>query len=175
MNEVADKYADRDVGSIFVYAREAHPGENYSYHRTMDDKIRNAQGFRKEYNVTRPIYLDDLTGDCHIAYGGRSNMTYIFNRAGIPLYRAEWTDGKSAENAVIYYLDVLERRRNRERLAPFKVERIDYRDVDKERRMEGLAKAGPRALAEWQAMYDQNKLNFKPATDPGDKNNPSPI
>ena len=175
MNAVADKYADQGVGSIFVYAREAHPGENISYHRTMADKIHNAQAFRAEYNVTRQIYLDDLTGDGHIAYGGGSNMTYIFNRAGTPLYRSMWTDALSAENAVIYYLDVLERRRNREKLAPFKVERIDYRDVDKERRIEGLAKAGPSALAEWQTLYDKNILTFKPATDPGDKNTPSPI
>ena len=167
MNAAATRLAELGVGSIFLYTHEAHPGEHYPHHQTMADKIRAAQGLRDHYGVNRPIYLDDIAGDCHIAYGGRANMTWIFNRSGIPLYRAQWTDAKSAENAVLYYLDVLQRRRKRERLAPFKVERLDYRDVNREQRMAGLAKAGPKALDDWLKLYEADKLFFKPATDPG--------
>jgi len=133
----------------------------------MADKVRAAQALRDHYGVNRSIYLDDITGELHRAYGGRANMTWVFNKAGIPLYRSEWTDAPSCENAVEYYLDVQERRRNRERLAPFKVERIDYRDVNKEKRLEGLAKAGPKAVDDWVKLYEQDKLFFKPADDPG--------
>lgn len=167
MNEAAERLADREVGSIFLYTHEAHPGENYPPHRTMADKVRAAQGLREHYGVNRPIYLDDITGDLHIAYGGLANMTWIFNKAGTPLYRSQWTDSPSSENAITYYLDVLERRRNRERLAPFKVERIDYRDVNKEKRLAGLAKAGQKAVDDWVKLYEQDKLFFKPADDPG--------
>jgi len=167
MNAAAERLAEREVGSIFLYTHEAHPGENYPEHRTMTDKVRAAQALRDHYGVNRPIYLDDITGDLHIAYGGRANMTWVFNKAGIPLYRSDWTDAPSCVNAVEYYLDVQERRRNRERLAPFKVERIDYRDVNKEKRLEGLAKAGPKAVDDWVKLYEQDKLFFKPADDPG--------
>lgn len=167
MNASAAKLADQSVGSILIYTNEAHPGENYPAHRTMEDKIRAAQKLRDHYEVDRPIFIDDITGDLHLAFGGRSNMTWIFNRAGSPLYRSNWTDALSSENAVIYYLDVLERRRNREKLAPFKVERLDYRDVNKEKRIEGIALAGKQAIDEWSAMYDKGQLYFKPETDPG--------
>ena len=167
MNASAKRLAERGVGSVFLYTHEAHPGENYPEHRTMADKVRAAQALRDHYGVNRSIYLDDITGELHRAYGGRANMTWVFNKAGIPLYRSEWTDAPSCENAVEYYLDVQERRRNRERLAPFKVERIDYRDVNKEKRLEGLAKAGPKAVDDWVKLYEQDKLFFKPADDPG--------
>ena len=133
----------------------------------MADKVRAAQALRDHYGVNRPIYLDAITGDLHIQYGGRANMTWIFNKAGVPLYKSDWTDAPSSENAIFYYLDVLARRRNREKLAPFKVERIDYRDVDKEKRLEGLAKAGQKAVDDWVNLYEQDKLFFKPADDPG--------
>ena len=167
MNASAERLAERGVGSIFLYTHEAHPGENYPEHRTMADKIRAAQGLRDHYGVNRPIYLDDIAGDLHIQYGGLANMTWIFNKSGVALYRSRWTDAPSAENAVEYYLDVQQRRRNREKLAPFKVERIDYRDVNREKRLEGLAKAGQKAVDDWTKLYKQDKLFFKPATDPG--------
>ena len=167
MNASAERLAEHGVGSIFLYTHEAHPGENYPEHRTMADKVRAAQALRDHYGVNRPIYIDDIAGDLHIAYGGLANMTWIFNKGGTALYRSRWTDAPSSENAVEYYLDVQRRRRNREKLAPFKVERIDYRDVNKEKRLEGLAKAGPKAVDDWVKLYEQDKLFFKPANDPG--------
>ena len=167
MNASAERLAEHDVGSIFLYTHEAHPGENYPEHKTMADKIRAAQGLRNHYGVNRPIYLDDIAGDLHIQYGGLANMTWIFNKSGVALYRSRWTDAPSSENAVEYYLDVQQRRRNREKLAPFMVERIDYRDVNREKRLEGLAAAGQKAVDDWVKLYEQDKLFFKPADDPG--------
>ncbi len=169
MNAVADQYQDQGVGSIFLYTHEAHPGENYRHHQSMEDKLRAARALQERDGVSRTIYLDALDGACHRRFGALANMTWIFNRSGMPLYKSDWTDAKSAENAVIYYLDVLDRRRNREKLAPFKVERLDYRDVDKEKRLAGLLRAGPQALSDWQTLYDQGKLFFKPDDDPGAK------
>ncbi len=167
MNESAVRLAEHGVGSIFLYTHEAHPGENYPEHRSMEDKIRAAQALRDHYGVNRPIYLDHLAGDLHIAYGGLANMTWIFNKSGVALYRSRWTDAPSSETAALYYVDVQERRKNREKLAPFMVERIDYRDVNKEKRLEGLAKAGQKAVDDWVKLYEQDKLFFKPADDPG--------
>lgn len=149
MNSIADKYADQDVGSIFLYTNEAHPGEHYPHHTSMEQKRTQAAALQDVYGVSRPIIVDSLDGACHRTYGGNPNMTWIFNKAGTPIYKSSWTDANSVENAIIYYLDVLERRRNRERLAPFHVQRIDYRIQDKVQFDAGLERAGQRAVREF--------------------------
>ena len=151
MNDLANDYADRQVGSIFLYTNEAHPGENYPHLTSMAQKVDHAHAMREVYGVTRPILLDALDGACHRAFGSMPNMTWIFNRSGVPIYKADWTDVNSVRNALEYYLDVAERRRNRERLVPFHVERLDYRESDRDRFYEGLARSGPKAVREFEA------------------------
>ncbi len=153
MNALADKYADQDIGSIFLYTHEAHPGENYRHHTAMADKYRHAHALRDVLGVTRPILLDALDGACHRTYGSMPNMTWIFNKAGIPIYKSNWSDSNSAENAIAYYLDMVQRRRDRERLAPFKVERLDYRNQDREQFFAGLERNGPRAVREYKEAF----------------------
>ena len=142
MNRIAEKFAERNVGSIFLYTNEAHPGEHYPPLRSMAQKFIHARALRDHYGVTRPIMLDALDGACHRAYGSMPNMTWIFNRSGLPIYKSDWTDAASVENAIEYFLEVTERRKNRERLAPFRVERLDYRNQDQQRFYDGLATNG---------------------------------
>ncbi len=153
MNAIADRYLDQDVGSIFLYTNEAHPGEHYPHHTSVEQKFRHAHALRDVYGVTRPILVDNLEGDCHRAYGSMPNMTWIFNKAGVPVYKSDWTDANSVENAVIYLLGVLERRRNGERMAPFHVDRIDYRVQDQERFYAGLARSGEKAVTEFREAF----------------------
>lgn len=150
MNAIADKYAEQGVGSFFLYTNEAHPGENVGRLTSMADKMAHAKLLAEDYGVTRPILLDSYEGDCHIAYGSMPNMTWIFNRAGVALYKSDWSDANSVENAIQYYLDVAIRRRGRERLAPFRVERVDYRNQDREQFFAGLERNGPRAVSEFE-------------------------
>jgi hypothetical protein len=149
MNAIADKYAVQKVGSIFLYTNEAHPGENYPHHTSFAQKLKHAQALRDILNVARPILADALDGSCHLAYGSMPNMTWIFNKAGIPIYKSDWTDAESVENALIYFLNVAQRRRERERLAPFRVERLDYRKSNREEFYAGLELSGPKAVREF--------------------------
>ncbi|RMF76876.1 MAG: hypothetical protein D6737_19305 [Chloroflexi bacterium] len=153
MNAIAARYRDREVGSIFLYTHEAHPGEYYPHLTSMEQKFQHAQALRDVYGVTRQIVLDSLDGACHRAYGGNPNMTWIFNRSGLVLYKSDWTDANSVEAALQYYLDVQERRQARERLAPFKVERVDYRNTDREQFFAGLERNGPRAVEEYKRAF----------------------
>jgi len=153
MNAIAQKYTDDDVGSIFLYTHEAHPGENYPHHTSFEQKLRHAQALHDEYGVTRPIWVDALTGDCHRAYGSMPNMTWVFNRGGIPVYKSDWTDAHSVDSAVAYYLSASQRRKNGARLAPFKVERVDYRDADRDAFFAGLARSGPKAVKEFKEAF----------------------
>ena len=111
MNNIADRYAGQDVGSIFLYTNEAHPGEYYPHHTSMKQKLQHAQDMRDVLGVQRLIFIDALDGACHRTFGSMPNMTWIFARSGIPIYKAVWTDVHSVENALIYFLNVLRRRR----------------------------------------------------------------
>ncbi|RMG90275.1 MAG: hypothetical protein D6706_19940 [Chloroflexi bacterium] len=149
MNALAEQYAEYEVGSIFIYTHEAHPGENYPHHTSMEQKFAHARALRDLLGVTRPILVDALDGACHRAYGSMPNMSWIFNRAGIPIYKADWTDSNSVANAIQYFVDVTRRRREKERLVPFRVERLDFRTSDQEEFYKGLERSGPKAVREF--------------------------
>ena len=153
MNQIAEKYAEKGVGSIFLYTHEAHPGEYYPHLTSMDQKFRHARDLRDVLGVSRTILVDALDGACHRAFGSMPNMTWIFNRAGIPIYKSDWTDANSVENAIEYFLDVSERRKSRERLAPFNVQRLDYRNQDQEGFYRGLERNGPKAVQEFREAF----------------------
>ena len=153
MNEIANRFASKDVGSIFLYTHEAHPGENYPHLTSFKQKLRHARDLRDVYGVTRPILVDSLDGACHRAYGSMPNMTWIFNRGGRPLYKSDWTNAESVANAIMYLLDVVERRRNRERMVPFRVDRIDFRTQDQGRFYAGLERNGPKAVKEFRDAF----------------------
>lgn len=153
MNSLAERFAERNVGSIFIYTNEAHPGEHYAHLTSMDQKARHAKALRDDLGVTRPILLDALDGTCHRAYGGMPNMTWIFSRSGRGIYKSDWTDAASVENALEYFVRLKGRRKAGERLAPFRVERLDYRNRDKDSFYGGLERSGPRAVEEFHAVF----------------------
>ncbi len=148
MDELADKYADRAVSSIFLYTREAHPGENYRHHSSMAEKRSNASAFREQYQVARPILLDSLDGQAHRAYGMLPNMTWIIGRGGIIHYKAAWTDANHVEQALIYALDCQERKAA-DGLIPFYSENLNWRQQDDEGFRAGLERTGPQAVRDF--------------------------
>lgn len=154
MNAITQRFAEHGVGSIFLYTHEAHPGEHYPHLTSMEQKFRHAAALRDILGVDRPILLDALDGACHRAYGSMPNMTWIFNRSGIPIYKSDWSDANSVANALEYFVDVSERRKDRERLAPFRVQRLDYRNADREAFFKGLERNGPKAVREFREAFD---------------------
>jgi hypothetical protein len=153
MNALADKFREQKIGSVFLYTHEAHPGEHYPHLESMAQKFAHARDLRDILGVARPIYVDALDGACHRAYGSMPNMTWIFSRSGIPQYKSDWTDVTSVEHAIEYLLQVTERRRSKERLVPFHVERLDYRPQDHEAFYRGLERSGPKAVQEFREAF----------------------
>ena len=153
MNAIADRFASQNVGSIFLYTHEAHPGENYPHLASMERKFHHARDLREKLGVTRPILVDALDGACHRAYGSMPNMTWIFAKSGVPVYKSDWTDHHSVSNAMEYFLEVATRRRAGERLAPFRVERLDFKNKDMGAFYKGLERNGPKAIREYRAAF----------------------
>jgi hypothetical protein len=89
----------------------------------------------------------------HRAYGSMPNMSWIFNRAAVPIYKSDWTDAYSLQNSLDYTLQVIERRQSGGRVAPFRVERLDYRQSDPEGFRKGLERNGPKAVREYERAF----------------------
>lgn len=148
MDDMAQRYADRGVTSVFIYTREAHPGENLPHHTSQDLKRAHARAFQTECNVRRRILLDDLDGGAHRAFGLLPNMSWILARGGLILYKAAWTDSEDLESALVDSLDALAKRRTME-LRPAYTERLLWRIGDEASFRAGLERAGPQAVRDF--------------------------
>ena len=153
LDDIYARYKEHGVRSVFLYTQEAHPGENYPHLTSMEQKFQHAEDFRDKVGVGRPILVDSLEGDCHWAYGSEANMTWIISGAGLPVYKAEWTDPSSIENALEYFVEVDVRRERGEAIVPFPVVRLDYREHDVDAIYRGLEVAGPKAVAEFERAF----------------------
>ncbi|HYH01316.1 MAG TPA: deiodinase-like protein [Terriglobales bacterium] len=100
MNRLFNDYSGEDVQFLFVYVREAHPGERLSAHENMKDKIRAAEIFRRDDNVEMPIIVDDVNGSIHRKYGKLPNPTYLIDRSGRVAFRSLWTRANVVEDAL---------------------------------------------------------------------------
>ena len=93
----------------FMYVREAHPGELYGAHRSIEQKFEHARAFRA-YGVQRQIVVDSLYGKVHRQYGGVSNMTYVIDHTGHIAFRAEWTVAADVREVLEEVLAMREKR-----------------------------------------------------------------
>jgi hypothetical protein len=148
MDAIADRYADRAVRSVFVYTREAHPGEIYRHHTSMAGKRENAKALRSVVGIKRQVLLDTLEGDAHRAYGSLPNMTWIFGRGGLILYKSAWTGPEDVEDSLSRALDGLEHRGKGNKL-PFYSERLSWRVRDDDTFRSLLERCGPQAVSDF--------------------------
>src|SRR5438093_13665927 len=141
METLAGRYTRRAVRSVFTYTREAHPGENYRHHTSMDDKRSNARAFRDHSHIRRRILLDDLAGTAHRAYGLLPNMTWIIGPGGFIHYKSSWTSPADVENTLEAILDFQTNRAKNEWVA-FYSERSAWSTRDLAQFKEGLLRNG---------------------------------
>ena len=156
MERLADQYRSRAVRSVFIYTREAHPGENYRHHRSMDDKRANARAFVEHSNIRRQVLLDDLEGTAHRAYGMLPNMTWIVGRGGMIHYKSAWTSEADVADALEGVLD-FQANRAKNQWVVFYSERSAWSTRDMAKFKAGLERAGRQAVADYQRMLEANK------------------
>ena len=113
MEDLAKRYAE-GAHFLFVYTREAHPGEFYPPHQYYEQKLLHAASFRERLGVERTIVVDSLQGKVHRIFGGVSNMSWIVDHTGRVAYRAAWTVADDIERALQEVLAARELKRNGE-------------------------------------------------------------
>jgi len=80
-----------DVEFMLIYVREAHPGERLHQHKSMEEKQKAAALVGPRYGEHRQVYVDNLEGEFHRAYGAMPNIVYVIRPDGTVHYRCNWT------------------------------------------------------------------------------------
>lgn len=157
MDALADAHKEQ-VGALFIYTHEAHPGENYPRHSSFEQKMEHAHALKDRLGIQRTVLVDNLAGDCHRAYGSMPNMSWIISRSGRPVYKADWTDIGDVTDALEQLLGLAERRQNeRKPMVPYTSNRLVYRFQDREGFLKGLERSGPKAVREYLAYKERQK------------------
>lgn len=134
---------------MFLYTREAHPGEHVPHHETFDAKLAHARLLRDETGIRRTILVDDLAGTAHRSYGGLPNMTWVFSRGGRVAYKANWTDAANVEAFLERFLAARTPQHGGSRQALYETEQAEFRTIDDEAFQAHLKRNGPRAVTEF--------------------------
>ena len=125
MEALAREFADQ-AHFLFIYVREAHPGEYYPPHQYMEQKLLHAKAIR-EQGVQRTIVIDSLFGRAHRRYGGVSNMSWIIDHTGHVGFRASWTVASDLKVGLEDILRTRELRRTGGQVASYYRETIGLR------------------------------------------------
>ena len=149
LEPISDEYLEQGLQSVFLYTREAHPGERYPQHTSFAQKMAQASVFRDLFHVHRPILVDDLQGTAHHQYGLMWNMVYILKRGGVVFYKANWTDPNSVRMALAYLFEQHSRMQEGMFMPTFYWEMQGFRENSYERFMAGLHRNGPAAVEQW--------------------------
>ncbi|MBX2801559.1 MAG: hypothetical protein KTR31_28035 [Myxococcales bacterium] len=134
---------------MFVYTREAHPGETQHAHGTFDDKLAAARRIVDRWGISRRMLVDDLEGPVHRAYGLLPNMSFVISKGGFVIYKANWTDPDHLDLVVRRTVEELQPTPEGRRRVPFTVEWVPRRLRDDDGFMEGLLESGPQAVEEY--------------------------
>lgn len=119
------------------------------HHDSFERKLANARLLRDEVGIRRPILVDDLSGTVHRDYGEMPNMTWVIDRGGTVVYKANWTSAANVEGFLDRYLTAREHRPPGIRRARYETEQIEFRDADRNRFYERLKRNGPGAIQEF--------------------------
>jgi alkyl hydroperoxide reductase subunit AhpC len=110
INELYDRLRGDEIEFLFVYVREAHPGEIIPAHNSMREKIEAARLLRDEEDMQMPILVDDLRGSIHRKYSKLPNPAFLIDKAGRVAFLSLWSKPAGLGQAIQQLLDVQEER-----------------------------------------------------------------
>ena len=135
---------------MFIYTREAHPGENVLHHENFERKLASATLLAEETGIGRDILVDDLDGTVHRAYGLMPNMTWVIGHGGRVAYKANWTSAANVEAFLARFLAAGSEHPPATMPVMYETQQAEFRHTDRQRFAEHLLRNGPRAVAEFE-------------------------
>lgn len=118
-------------------------------------RLAHARALVERFGIDRPLVIDDPAGMGHRLYGPLPNMTYLIGRGGRVLFRADWTDPPTIEQAIRYVIAARGRRRAGLSLNPVYAELLGYCWSNQAAFMDGLDVAGPQAVSEFRTAIQR--------------------
>ena len=97
--ELEQKYGEQ-LNFALIYAREAHPGENYRQAQTLEEKVQYARELEDLHGVSWPVLVDDLDGTVHRLLDTKPNSVHIVSRDGTILFRSLFASDGGVEDAL---------------------------------------------------------------------------
>jgi peroxiredoxin len=95
-----DRFRGDEIEFLFVYVREAHPGERIPAHSSMAGKLEAATLLRDEEELFLPMVIDDLRGSIHRKYSRLPNPAYLIDKSGRVAFRCLWANAAVLDKAV---------------------------------------------------------------------------
>lgn len=106
INELYDRFRGSDIEFLFVYVREAHPGEVIPAHNSMREKVEAARLLRDEEDMHMPVLVDDLRGTIHRKYSKLPNPAFLIDKSGRVAFLSLWSKPESLGAAIEELLEM---------------------------------------------------------------------
>jgi len=111
INQLYDRFRGDEIEFLFIYVREAHPGEVIPAHRSMREKIEAARLLRDEEDMQMPILVDDLRGSIHRRYSRLPNPSFLIDKSGRVAFLSLWSKPEAIGAAIEELLEAEQERR----------------------------------------------------------------
>ena len=111
INQLYDRFRGDEIEFLFIYVREAHPGEVIPAHRTMREKTEAARLLRDEEDMHMPIVVDDLRGSIHRKYSRLPNPSFLVDKTGRVAFLSLWSKPDAIGAAINELLELQQERR----------------------------------------------------------------
>lgn len=140
INALYDSLDPSEVQMLFIYVREAHPGEVIPAHHSEREKANAARLLADEEGMDMSIIVDDVDGDIHRRYSRLPNPAFLVDKSGRVAFRSRWTKPDELKAAIVELLELQKERgiehivvRGGEDLAaPFSYERLhSFRAIER--------------------------------------------
>lgn len=106
LNGLYDRFRGDDIEFLFIYVREAHPGEEIHAHRSMAGKREAARRLRDEEDIAMPVLVDDVSGAIHRKYSQLPSPAFLIDRSGRVAFRSMWARPDGIESAIQELLEL---------------------------------------------------------------------
>ncbi|HZU32886.1 MAG TPA: deiodinase-like protein [Candidatus Angelobacter sp.] len=110
LNRLYDHFRGDEIEFLFIYVREAHPGEIIPAHSSMREKTEAARLLRDEEDIEMPIIVDDLRGTIHRKYSRLPNPAFLIDKSGRISFLSLWSKPEGIRQAIEELLEIQQER-----------------------------------------------------------------